>query len=639
MPTEARPRSGKPGGQRHILSESQFDDLAHGAGDDASREVLWQAERSQRLLLLDLFLDLTMSRPAVVGPLDDTARAWELLTEAYRSDKEVIEELLLFPETGLALSHALRRLRGGPAEPSPLWVDIGSLHCIAAAGALSAGLDFAMRLPVRHGTIWLPNLGRALLDRGDAWETADVTFTNGHLTIRDSRDKKVSIGPFPLPSRAASDTWHSPVYLAYGPPEERRSVLLDDLSHHRVIGTSALPRRTRVTDQVTGLWSASLHEAWSILRTADPQSASDVIAFLRSIEPLSATGSREAVSGTSGDGVGRLAVTEPQNPLELASLLAHEVQHSKFSILLHLYSFVYDRDTAAHFYAPWRDDPRPMRGILHGVYAFTAVARLWLGVIRRATASGDERNLLQARFEFALRCHQLRRTLAGLPAERELTPLGHRLVARLSETVDAWHDEPLDADVVSSVRQAADDHALQWRLHHLVPDKGLVTRLAEAWLSGSSQPPEVSRAPASVLRPPPTVPSLDIRLALLRLRLTGSDTWHRISESPQEAAAFVDGSQTADALLVKGEYEKALGGYADEISGAAVPRSGVAAAGAWSGLGWALRVSRPEHPGGRLAALPELAPAVHREVRDRTGRCPDPVDFWNWLMGHSVRPR
>ncbi len=576
-----------------------------------------------------------MGAPAVVGPLDDTARAWELLTEAYRRDKEAIEELLLLPETGMAMSHALRRLRGGPAEASPIWVDVGSLHCIAAAGALSVGLDFSIRLPVRHGTVWLPNLGRALLGGRDAWESADASFTDGHLTIRDNHEEKVAIGPFPLPPQACSGTWQTPIHLAYGPPEEHRSVLLDDLSHHRVIGASPSPRVIRVPDRMQELWSTSLDEAWAILRTADPQSASDVTAFLRSIEPLSALGSREAVSGTSGDGVGRLAVTEPQNALELASLLVHEIQHSKLSVLMHLYSFVNDQDTAAHFYAPWRNDPRPMRGILHGVYAFTGVARLWLGVIRCATASGDERNLVQARFEFALRCHQLRQTLAGLPTEPELTPLGRRLVARLGETVEAWHAESLPADLLDIVRQAADDHATQWRLHHLVPDAALVAQLAEAWLKSPSEPPELGQMPASSLRASPVVPSLDLRLTLLRLRLANSDMWDRISKSPQEVAAFVEGAQAADALLVKGEYEAALALYAEEISGSAVPRSGAPAAGAWAGLGWALRVSRPTGMGGQPTASPELIPAVHRAVRDRTGMCPDPVDFWNWLTGYG----
>jgi len=36
------------------------------------------------------------------------------------------------------------------------------------------------------------------------------------------------------------------------------------------------------------------------------------------------------------------------------------------------------------FYAPWRDDPRPLLGLLHGIYAFTAVHRIgwWLHEFR-----------------------------------------------------------------------------------------------------------------------------------------------------------------------------------------------------------------------------------------------------------------
>jgi hypothetical protein len=34
-----------------------------------------------------------------------------------------------------------------------------------------------------------------------------------------------------------------------------------------------------------------------------------------------------------------------------------------------------------HYYSPWRDDPRPLNGILHAVFVFSRVAKFWLALI------------------------------------------------------------------------------------------------------------------------------------------------------------------------------------------------------------------------------------------------------------------
>lgn len=60
---------------------------------------------------------------------------------------------------------------------------------------------------------------------------------------------------------------------------------------------------------------------------------------------------------------------------QLVEVLVHEVQHSK----LHALVDVVDRTTrdTGSVYAPWRGDPRGLIGLLHRIYAFTAVVEFW----------------------------------------------------------------------------------------------------------------------------------------------------------------------------------------------------------------------------------------------------------------------
>ena len=66
-------------------------------------------------------------------------------------------------------------------------------------------------------------------------------------------------------------------------------------------------------------------------------------------------------------------------PVELAVTLVHEFQHIKLGGLLHL-APLHDREPTRRLYAPWRDDPRPLGGLLQGVYAFTGVTDFWRAV-------------------------------------------------------------------------------------------------------------------------------------------------------------------------------------------------------------------------------------------------------------------
>jgi HEXXH motif-containing protein len=81
-----------------------------------------------------------------------------------------------------------------------------------------------------------------------------------------------------------------------------------------------------------------------------------------------------------------------------------------------------DRHT---YFAPWRPDPRPLSGALHGAYAFTAVAAFWHSLRVEPTL---ER---QATMRFAILRAEVNRVLPELSEAPGLTAAGQRFVALL----------------------------------------------------------------------------------------------------------------------------------------------------------------------------------------------------------------
>lgn len=145
--------SADPSPPHHHLPSAALAELARGEGGPATVGLLLEAERSRRLLLLRM-LDDAM----------DPGPAWDLLSEAQRRSPSVVDELLMYPQTGMWLATALRRLRGSvPPDDPPLWVVLGHFSALAAVAALRAELDFSIEVPVRHGRVPLPTLGCAVL--------------------------------------------------------------------------------------------------------------------------------------------------------------------------------------------------------------------------------------------------------------------------------------------------------------------------------------------------------------------------------------------------------------------------------------------------------------------------------------------
>jgi hypothetical protein len=282
---------------------------------------------------------------------------------------------------------------------------------------------------------------------------------------------------------------------------EGLSVRLDDVDPYRGLRDPVGPER--IDDSQIAAWRVLLADAWRLLATHVPELAAALAAGLDSLVPRPGVSSR-SYSASSEEAFGSVVVTRPRDALSLAATLVHEFQHVRLGGLLRLVR-LYADDTAERCYAPWRDDPRPVAGVLQGVYAFFGVASFWRAV---ALAGGSR----SAWFEFAYRRRQVGAALSALRGDAGLTAAGRRFLAGVAETFDSW-DESVPGAVVDAVDLVVTDHLAGWRIRHLRPSSDAVAGLRDAWWGGLSSPP----LPLSGLPTPvPDGSWSDARLLLVR---------------------------------------------------------------------------------------------------------------------------
>lgn len=84
--------------------------------------------------------------------------------------------------------------------------------------------------------------------------------------------------------------------------------------------------------------------------------------------------------------------------LRVAESLLHETMHLKLTLLEQVVELVLP-DSTGVYYSPWRDEDRPVRGVLHGLFVFRAVRDFYLAFNNVAECSQDVRDFLENRIE------------------------------------------------------------------------------------------------------------------------------------------------------------------------------------------------------------------------------------------------
>ncbi|WP_225101888.1 HEXXH motif-containing putative peptide modification protein [Streptomyces sp. CoH27] len=401
------------------MSAETVGELATTRPAPAGTAALRAALHARRMLLLKAVLvrverERASLASATWARFEDD---WALLERSERADPAAVRALLDYPMAGAWLGAVLA---GG--EGPRLAGQLSYLTGLALVAVARAGLSVEGERAVPSGRLVLPGLGvlrcpsgRALLGGRpglvritDAAGAAEVLLTRpGANARRPARGGFGWLGLRELPGSA---------------------VLLDDLDPYRVpahgIGPEALPAARR-PHSAPGAWAARWLAARALLSATDPERAAEVGAVLYAVVPLAPSGRLGGpMSATLRSAPGALLSQLPEDAGDLAETLVHETQHTKLATLHELVPL--HRPGGSRYRVGWRPDPRPVPGVLQGVYAHLALVDLWRRARNGPVLAHGWRE--RAERQFDTRWHQVGEALSLLRKSDELTFVGREFV-------------------------------------------------------------------------------------------------------------------------------------------------------------------------------------------------------------------
>lgn len=451
-------RGGAPASPAHAIPAADFRVLAAGFGAASAIGHLVEAQRSLRRVLLAAVYQEAAAAAVPGAAAADLPAAWDLLTRIDAGSPQVLADILGHPYVRVWAVRCLEQLRMPVGERArtgqALAADLGHLGAIAAAAAIRSGTSARVTVPVHGGAVHLPTLGRLLVSPAEppsqgepatapalalALVTATVEVADDTVTVR-TRDGQWMLSRPDLLTGQPTDQdleparWQ-PVRTLTAPGI---SVTLEDTDPYRDCHQwAAAPR---LTDAELADWQRGFRAAWAEIQREHGIYAPGLIAGLRTVTPLAAAPAGRDVSATARQAFGAVAAALPDDHGTLALLLIHEFQHVKLGAVLDLYD-LYDAADIRLFHAPWRDDPRPLEGLLQGTYAHIAVTDFWRA--RRSAAAGPAAETAEARF--AHWRDQTADAIESLATSGSLTPLGQQFIDGMRQSIAPMLAEPVSA--------------------------------------------------------------------------------------------------------------------------------------------------------------------------------------------------
>lgn len=432
----------------HTVTAPQVQALAAGTSAAAVLDILRVSQRSKCLIMLALVARMAAE---VRHPEAHAAIAgWRLLQQVQRRAPGAVEDLLRYPAVGGWAADCMLAFesRSHPGM-SP-----GRLALVAAAAAIRGGVPCVVELPpsaCAGAAIHLPSLGSVTVPgqlRGDP------------MVLRHSQSGTELAGPrasVALPRNLEDDDscWRALQRVTVGSGPTRLRLVIDDADPYRLVGYGAPPEL--LTARMREEWRRRLSGGWHILAHDHQRTAAEVVSMVSGVVPLSST-SGAMSSVTTRHAFGSIGLSLPADDVSMALTLSHEVQHAKLAALMDLLPMVTE-PVPDLFYAPWRPDPRPLAGLLQGIYAHLGVARFWR---RHREVTLDPAEVLHAQVEFArwrIACTQVVNVITARP---ELTRCGYVFVDGMAHVLRGWQQDYVPPDAQAQADHAVRVHREQW---------------------------------------------------------------------------------------------------------------------------------------------------------------------------------
>jgi HEXXH motif-containing protein len=577
----------------HWLTRAGFEELCAGPVTGDTVALLDRSQHSHRRLLLRALLDQLHDNPSV-----SPEETWRVLAEAEQRNPAAVAEVLMYPTVGVWLTRALHHTRPGR---STSWRELGYLNAIVAAVAIRCGHPTTVRVPVWHGIVSLPTVGYVRVPGTFPVGAVDVVCAGAMSRLQVNPTTTIPLDgtdPAFTVARQHVSTCRGLALRAW----------IEDSDPYHGLGEPRPP--TELTESEFAEWSKLLHESWDVLTLNHPAHARELAAGLRALGPIPPDVNTVGASSPAAFGAIRLSASE--SATEFAEALVHEMQHSKLNALLGLVNLT-DDDHGRRYLAPWRDDPRPLVGVVHGVYAFTCGVEFWLA----QEPAMREAETRQTAFTITYRRQQVRRALRTLRESGHLTPPGEALVDAVTTRLTACEQAPVGTTLSRTATEMIDDHQALWRLRYARPEATAISSLATAWLADALP---VWSGDCHIVTDNDHLRLPANRRTLLRAKATEPDLFTSLVRRPAELPGT---TPRADAALCTGDYPGAAEAYEHRLREEPDDNQ------AWVGLGLSLRAQGRDATA--LLERPELTVAVHRQVRVLGGQAPAPTALASWL--------
>jgi HEXXH motif-containing protein len=431
----------------HELPGDVFRQVAAGGGGATAARLLCSAQHSKHLLLLRGVVDAAAAaRHAQAG---QARHAYELLADIQQLAPDAVDGVIRHPAVGAWAGRVLRALRNGqPAERA----QPAGIAALACAAAIRAGVTCAIEVPITGGTLSFPSVGAATLPT--CATTALVRCGAAGAEVIAAGDRLF------VPANPQEDTpgWQALRRITAHAGGKRLTLIVDDVDPNRTPAATNL--RTRLSAAEIERWAAVLQGAWTMLVGHHGTTAEEIRSTISVLTPLEPPPTGH-VSATSSETFGTVAASTPPDPRTFAATLAHEVQHAKLTALLDIVALTRP-DDGRRCYAPWRDDPRPISGLLQGAYAYLGVTGYW----RRQRLHETGTAAIQAHAEFARWCPATALAVDTLLASARLTASGEAFVAEMARTLGSWRDDPVPGEARRIAERATELHRARWHARH-----------------------------------------------------------------------------------------------------------------------------------------------------------------------------
>jgi HEXXH motif-containing protein len=134
-------------------------------------------------------------------------------------------------------------------------------------------------------------------------------------------------------------------------------------------------------------WTRVMHEAMAWLKLAQGELHDEIGHFIQSVVPIRSLDRSKSLSVSAPEFPGAIQCSLDPAPM-MGEVLVHEYRHNLLHAITTLDPVLAPSSpTGDRFYSPWRDDPRPLHGILHAIFSFLGVVLYYRGLLERASLS------------------------------------------------------------------------------------------------------------------------------------------------------------------------------------------------------------------------------------------------------------